>query len=142
MARVKTGDTVRLHYTGTLDDGTVFDTSVDRGPFEFTVGEGKVIKGFDTGVLGMEVGTKKTIHIPYKEAYGRYHEDATWKIPRVDFPKTITPEVGMAMQMKDHDGRPIRIHITEVTPIDITVDKNHPLAGKDLTFELELVEIL
>jgi peptidylprolyl isomerase len=142
MGPVKKGDKVRLHYTGTLDDGTVFDSSVEREPLEFTVGSGKIIKGFDEGVIGMTVGEKRKIHIPYAQAYGPYHEDNSWKIPRVDFPKTMEPEVGMALKMSDHDGKPMRIHITEVTPIDITVDRNHPLAGKDLNFELELLEIV
>lgn len=142
MTTVKKGDKVRIHYTGKLDDGTVFDTSVEREPIEFEVGSGKLIKGFDQAVLDMQVGEKKTIHIPFMDAYGPYHEDSSWKIPRVDLPKTLDPAVGMALQMSDHDGKPMRIHVTDVTPIDITVDRNHPLAGKDLTFQLELVEIV
>lgn len=142
MSGVRKGDKVRLHYTGKLDDGTVFDTSVERKPFEFVVGSGKVIKGFDEGVVGMAEGSRRTIRIPAAEAYGPYRDDASWKIPRIDLPKTMEPQVGMALQMSGKDGKPMRLHVTAVTPIDITVDRNHPLAGKDLTFELELVEIV
>ncbi len=139
MAKAKTGDKVRVHYTGKLDDGTVFDSSRDRQPLEFVLGDGQVIAGFEQGVLGMEVGERRQIRIPFAQAYGARDEDASWKIPRVDLPKTLVPQVGMVLQTKNHDDRPIRLHVTAVSPIDVTVDTNHPLAGKDLTFDLERV---
>jgi peptidylprolyl isomerase len=138
----KAGDTVKVHYTGTLADGTQFDSSAGRDPLEFTLGAGNVIAGFDEGVTGMKVGEKKTITIPAAEAYGEYRDDMVIQINRDKLPATITPMVGMQLQMTQNDGSVITVTIKEITDTMITLDANHELAGKDLTFELELVEIV
>lgn len=136
------GDTVKVHYTGTLADGTQFDSSAGKEPLEFTLGSGRVIAGFDEGVTGMKVGEKKTITIPADEAYGQYREDLTLKIGRSELPSDIEPAAGMQLQMTQANGAVITVKITEVTADTVTLDANHELAGKDLTFELELVEIV
>lgn len=141
-AQVKNGNTVQVNYIGKLADGTVFDSSVGRTPLEFTLGGGKVIPGFDKAVLGMKVGEKKTVTIPSNEAYGPYRNDLTLEIPRADLAKDITPQVGMQLQSTQSDGSLIVVTITKMSETTVTLDANHPLAGKDLTFEIELVKIL
>lgn len=142
MSTAKNGDTVRVHYTGTLEDGKVFDTSSEREPLEFELGSGNVISGFDRGVSGMEVGEKKSITIPCDEAYGEHDDSMLIKVERTQLPDDIKPEAGMMLSMTTQQEQPVPVRITEVTEENITVDANHPLAGKDLKFELELVEIL
>ncbi|NJB67889.1 peptidylprolyl isomerase [Desulfobaculum xiamenense] len=142
MPQAKSGDTVRVHYTGTLDDGTEFDSSRDRDPLEFVVGAGAVIAGFDNAVDGMEPGQSKSVHIPCAEAYGEYVQEAVAMIPREHFPDHIVPELGMALQIPQEGGTPVVVTVTAVTDEAITLDGNHPLAGKDLTFEISLVEIV
>ena len=134
------GSTVKVHYTGKLDDGTVFDTSLEREPLEFTLGEGKVIPGFEAAVKVMEVGQTKTIAIPAEEAYGSYRSDLLVPIEREHLPKGLEPEVGQRLQMQKANGQMSIVTITDVAEKAITIDANHPLAGKNLTFELELVE--
>lgn len=141
MAQAKAGDTVRIHYTGTLDDGSQFDSSVGRGPLEFTLGSGQVIPGFDSGVTGMEVGEKKTIHIPCAEAYGEFNPAAQQDVPRDQIPADIPLEVGTQLQMQAPNGQVMPVKVAAVTDETVTLDANHPLAGQDLTFALELVEI-
>lgn len=141
MAQAKAGDTVRIHYTGTLDDGSQFDSSVGRGPLEFTLGSGQVIPGFDSGVTGMEVGEKKTIHIPCAEAYGEFNPAAQQDVPRDQIPADIPLEVGTQLQMQALNGQVMPVKVAAVTDETVTLDANHPLAGQDLTFALELVEI-
>lgn len=141
MAQAKSGDTVRIHYTGTLDDGSQFDSSVGRGPLEFTLGSGQVIPGFDSGVTGMEVGEKKTIHIPCAEAYGEFNPAAQQDVPRDQIPADIPLEVGTQLQMQAPNGQVMPVKVAAVTDETVTLDANHPLAGQDLTFALELVEI-
>ncbi|MBN2463768.1 MAG: peptidylprolyl isomerase [Dehalococcoidia bacterium] len=141
-AVAKYGDTVQVHYTGKLADGTVFDSSVERGPLEFTVGSGQLIEGFDNAVLGMKVGEKKTVTIPVDEAYGPHRDEQVVEISREKLPSDLTPEVGQQLVMTQSDGTEIVVVITEVSDETITIDANHPLAGKDLTFEIELVKIL
>jgi len=141
MPVVKEGDTVKVHYTGRLDDGTIFDSSADREPLEFTVGQGHVISGFEDAVLGMAVGEKKTTTIPAMEAYGPHREELVFTFPMTDVPDDLDPEVGQQLQLRTSTGETAHVVVTGVTDDTLTLDANHPLAGKDLSFELELVEI-
>lgn len=141
MTQAKSGDTVRIHYTGTLNDGSTFDSSAGRDPLEFTLGSGQVIPGFDTGVTGMSVGEKKTINIPAENAYGDIDPDARQAVPRDQIPADIPLEIGTMLQMQAPTGQVVQVAVIEVTETEVTLDANHPLAGKDLNFELELVEI-
>ena len=135
------GDTVRVHYTGTLEDGTTFDTSVGREPLEFTLGEGKMIPGFEKAVYGLQVGKSKTVTIPTEEAYGPHRDDLVIVVEREQLPANLHPKVDQQLQMQQTDGRTAVVIVTDVSETTITVDANHPLAGKDLIFEIELVEI-
>lgn len=138
----KNGDTVQVSYTGKLKDGTVFDTSVGREPLEFTLGSGEMIPGFEKAVLGMKVGEKKTFTIPADEAYGQPRKELIVELPRQGFVSDIPPEVGQQLQATDSNGSVIIATVVKVTDTTITLDANHPLAGKDLTFEIELLKIL
>ena len=141
MTAAKSGDKVRIHYTGTLSDGSVFDSSEGRDPLEFTLGSGQVIPGFDSGVTGMEVGEKKTIEIPCEDAYGPVQAGAIQDVPRDQIPAEIPLEVGLQLQMQSPQGQVIPVTVTKITDDAVTLDANHALAGKDLTFALELVSI-
>jgi peptidylprolyl isomerase len=141
MSNAKNGDTVKVHYTGKLDDGSVFDSSVKREPLEFTLGKGHLIPGFEKGVIGMKPGEKKSVTIPADEAYGQRKDDLVVRVEKDKVPSHITPEPGLDVQIKQPDGMVINMLITEVTDSDVTFDANHPLAGQDLTFDIELVEI-
>lgn len=142
MAQAKSGDTVQVHYTGTLTDGTIFDSSAGRSPLEFTVGSGQVIKGFDEGVAGMNQGESKTINIPVEDAYGPANEDMIFTLNRTDIPNDIPLEVGMTLNMhEDGNPQPIPVIVRDLTDTNVTLDANHPLAGQDLTFEVELVGV-
>lgn len=141
MAKAKKGDKVSVHYKGTLDDGTVFDSSEGREPLEFELGTGQVIPGFDAGITGMEKGEKKTIKIPCADAYGESVPEAIIKVPREEVPPHIKPEIGMQLQLMTEDNEVAVAVIKAFDDKEITLDGNHPLAGKDLTFEIELVEI-
>jgi peptidylprolyl isomerase len=138
---VKDGDTVRVNYIGTLEDGSIFDTSAGHEPLEFTLGEGKIIPGFEEAVKGMEIGQSKTVTIPAKEAYGQHRDDLVVEIKREELPEGLNPEIKQQLQMRQTDGRAIVAIVTDVSESTITVDANHPLTGKDLTFQIELVEI-
>lgn len=142
MASAQAGDTVRVHYTGKLDDGTVFDSSAGNDPIEFVIGDHQVIPGFEDGVTGMAIGETKTITIPFDQAYGAYDDGLVLDVPRDQFPEHITPEVGEALQLQQPDGNVITVIISEVSDESVTLDANHPLAGEDLTFDLELAEIV
>ena len=142
MSQAKSGDTVRVHYTGKLDDGTVFDSSAGSEPIEFVIGDHQVIPGFEDGVAGMEVGEAKTITIPFDQAYGAYDEGLLLEVPRAQFPDNITPEVGEALQLRQPDGDVVTVVISNVSDESVTLDANHPLAGEDLTFDLQLAEIV
>ena len=141
MQQVKKGDTVRIHYHGKLTDGTTFDSSEGREPLEFEVGGGMVIPGFDAGVTGMTVGEKKTITIPADEAYGQKQEEMIMEFPKERFPADMVPEVGMQLNMSNDQGQTFPVLIADVKEDVVILDANHPLAGEDLTFDLELVEI-
>lgn len=141
MQQVKSGDTVRVHYHGKLTDGTTFDSSEGREPLEFEVGSGNVIAGFDSGVTGMRVGEKKTINIPVDEAYGQKQEDLLMEFPLDRFPADMQPEIGMQLNMSNGAGQNFPVVIREVRENSVVLDANHPLAGEELTFDLELIEI-
>lgn len=142
MAQVKSGDKVKVHYHGKLVTGETFDSSAGRDPLEFEVGSGMVIKGFDDGVTGMNVGEKKTIHIPFLEAYGPRNPEMVIDMPKDRFPADMEIEVGMPLMMSDQQGHQMQVTITEIKENSVMLDANHPLAGQDLIFDLELVEIV
>ena len=137
---IQDGQQVKVHYTGTLDDGSQFDSSEGRDPLSFAIGGGQVIPGFEAAVKEMAVGETKSVTIPCAEAYGAVRPEMIATIPAADFPDTITPEVGMILQMQTEQG-PLPLSVREITDDGVTVDGNHPLAGKDLTFALTLVEV-
>ncbi len=141
MQVVKKGDTIKIHYHGTLSDGSIFDSSKQREPLEFEVGSGMVILGFDDGVMNMKVGDMKTINIPFIEAYGPVQEEMIIDFPRNQFPEDMQPAPGMQLQMSDKSGQNFPVVVVSATDEVVKLDANHPLAGKDLTFELELMEI-
>lgn len=141
MSQAKTGDTVKIHYTGTLEDGTQFDSSEGREPLEFALGGGQVIPGFDSAVDGMAVGESKTVTIAPGEAYGERHDQLVQVVPKSALPDDMEPEVGMQLQSQSPDGQIMNLVIADVTEDNVTVDGNHPLAGQALTFAIELVEI-
>jgi peptidylprolyl isomerase len=141
MASAKEGDRVRVHYTGSFEDGTVFDSSAGKEPFEFKLGEGQVIRGFDTGIMGMEVGDKKKITIDPENAYGPWREEMVLSVKPDQFPEHIEPEVGKQLQIPQKNGPTLNVVITEVSEDNVLLDGNHPLAGKTLVFEIELVDI-
>lgn len=139
--QAETGDTVRVHYTGRLQNGEVFDTSAGGEPLEFTLGQGQMIPGFEQAVLGMKVGDNKTVTIPIDQAYGPFRDDLILEVSRDELPDDLEPEVGMQLRSSQPDGSVIIFTITEVSDSRIKVDGNHPLAGQELTFDIELVEI-
>jgi FKBP-type peptidyl-prolyl cis-trans isomerase SlpA len=141
MSTVKANDTVRVHYTGKLADGEVFDDSRGREPIEFTLGAGQVIPGFEKAVLEMAVSDTKTVNIPSADAYGDHRPELIQDVPLSELPEEIKPEVGMQLVSQAPDGQQIPLVVTEVNADTIKVDANSPLAGKDLVFDLELVEI-
>lgn len=141
MSQVKKDDTVRVHYTGKLADGQVFDSSLEREPIEFTMGQGQLIPGFEKGLLDMKVNEKKTVDVPSDEAYGAPRQELVQEVEKSQLPEEIKPEVGMGLVSKSPDGQEMNLVVAEVKDETIVVDGNHPLAGKDLTFDLEVVEI-
>ena len=142
MTDAKSGDTVRIHYTGTLDDGSTFDSSEGRDPLEFRLGAGMVIPGFEKAVTGMVVGDKKTVSIPPEDAYGPHNPDGQQPFPRSNIPDDVPLEIGTRLQMQTPEGRAVQVVVAEVTDETVILDANHPLAGKTLTFAIELVEIV
>lgn len=139
MAEIKDGDTVRIHYTGTLTDGTTFDSSQGREPLEFVVGSGQIIKGLDVALPGMEAGEKKTVTIDSLDAYGPINPEMHQAVPREAIPDEIQLEVGMQLQMQTPQGQPMPVTVTALDEEKVTLDANHPLAGRDLVFEFEVV---
>lgn len=142
MSKAQSGDTVRVHYTGTLHDGDQFDSSMGGEPLEFTLGEGRLIPGFEAAVVGMEPGETTTATVASDEAYGPRRDELVAAVERDQLPDDLDLSVGQALQMKDPEGRPFVVHVTAVENDQVTLDANHPLAGKDLQFEIELVEIV
>ena len=141
MSEAKSGDKVKIHYTGTLDDGTQFDSSAGREPLQFQLGGGEVIPGFDKAVEGMTVGDSKKVRIEPGDAYGQRHEQLVQEVPRSALPDDLAPEVGMALQGSGPEGQITQFMLVEVAADTVTLDANHPLAGQALSFEIELVEI-
>lgn len=141
MAQAKLGDTVKVHYTGKLDDGTVFDSSANGEPLEFTIGDGNIIPGFEKAVVGMSPGDSKTELIPVEQAYGEHRDDMIVVIDRAQMPPEMEPEIGQQLQIQQQSGQAIPVVITDISDSEITLDANHPLAGEDLTFDIQLVEI-
>ena len=139
--QAKKGDAVAVHYTGRLDDGSIFDSSVSRSPLSFTLGEGNMIKGFDSAVYGMIVGDKKTVTIPAVEAYGERRDDMLIDVPLTEVPPNITPEIGLQLVLQGGGGQPTPVVVVFMDEQKITLDANHELAGKDLIFDIELVSI-
>lgn len=141
MQQVKKGDKIKVHYHGKLSTGDTFDSSQGREPLEFEVGSGMVIPGFDNGVTGMAVGDKKTVQIPADEAYGPHNPSMVINVPKSQFPEGMEVEIGMPLIMNDEQGHQFQVVVTAINEDSVTIDANHPLAGKDLTFDLELVSI-
>ncbi len=141
MSEAKSGDTVKVHYTGTLSDGTEFDSSRGQEPLEFTLGQGQMISGFEDAVLGMTLGENKTVTLASEEAYGERNEAMVQEVPRSAIPPEIELTEGMLLQAQGPDGETLRFTVADFNEEAVTVDGNHPLAGRDLTFQLELVQI-
>lgn len=141
MSEAKKDNVVKVHYTGKLDNGQVFDSSKDREPLEFKIGEGRLIPAFEDGVIGMKVEESKTIKIPSKEAYGDKNPDLMIEVKNEQLPENLSPEVGMELVSKSQDGREQIVKVAEVKDQSVVIDANHPLAGEDLTFEIKLVDI-
>ena len=142
MAQVKAGDLVKVHYTGKLTNGEQFDSSVGREPLEFTVGAGQMIKGFDDAMPGMTIGQKKTINIPAADAYGEKNDDAIIEFPKENVPADMKLEPGMQLTLSNQQGQPVPVVVVDVKDDVIILDANHFLAGKELVFDIELVEIV
>lgn len=141
MSKATKGNNVKVHYTGKLTDNTVFDSSREREPLEFTVGAGQMIKGFDEAVEGMAVGESKNVTIPSAEAYGPKRDEAIVTVSKTQLPEGLEPQVGMQLEASQPDGRKQMLSIVEVKEEDVVLDGNHPLAGKDLVFDIEVMEI-
>lgn len=142
MKKVQEGDEIKVHYTGKLEDGTVFDSSRERDPLQFKVGSGMMIKGFDEAVRGMEIGDSKTANIKSEEAYGERNDQMIITLTKDKFPENIDPEEGQQLSMQSQQGQPIPVVVTKVEEDEVTLDANHPLAGKDLVFDIEIVEFV
>jgi peptidylprolyl isomerase len=141
MMQAKQGDTVNVHYTGKLEDGTVFDSSRDRHPLQFVLGKGQVITGFEQAVVGMNTGESKTVNIPMDQAYGPRRSDMIVTMDRSQLPADLNPRVGQRLELTQMDDETILVTVTDITESSMTLDANHPLAGKTLTFDIELVGI-
>lgn len=142
MSQAQKGSRVLVQYTGRFDDGTIFDTSIGREPLQFVLGEGKVIPGFESMIEGMGTGEEKTEKIPAEQAYGPYLEELILEVPKDQIPPHINPEVNSQLQITQQNGQVAVVRVTEVTDDAVTLDANHPLAGKDLTFEIKVLEVV
>lgn len=141
MTQAASGNTVKVHYTGKLSNGQVFDSSEGKTPLEFTIGNGQIIKGFENGVIGMEVGEKKTLNVPAEEGYGEHREELVAVVDKNNIPEHIDLAVGRQLQLQQQDGQQFNVTITDISDKDVTLDANHPLAGKELVFDVEMVSI-
>jgi peptidylprolyl isomerase len=141
MAQAATGDTVKVHYTGKLEDGTVFDTSTESEPLQFKIGEGRLIPDFEKAVIGMEPGESKTINVVSNDAYGPHNKDMVMVVDRKDVPENLDPQLNQQLQIRQQDGNAFVVTVTDVSENSITLDGNHPLAGKDLIFDIQLMDI-
>ncbi|MGZ2256889.1 FKBP-type peptidyl-prolyl cis-trans isomerase [Roseobacter sp. A03A-229] len=141
MTQVKTGDTVGIHYTGTLLDGTTFDSSEGRDPLQFTVGSGQVIEGLDAALPGMALGEKKTVTVPCAEAYGPINPQMRQAVPREGIPDDVPLDIGTLLNVETPEGQAMQVMIVEADEATVTIDANHPLAGQDLTFDIEVMSI-
>ncbi|MEP3055364.1 MULTISPECIES: peptidylprolyl isomerase [Ascidiaceihabitans] len=141
MAAIKDGDTVRIHYTGTLLDGSVFDSSEGRDPLEFAVGSGQIIPGLDEALPGMDIGDTKKVQIPVEKAYGPINPEMQQAVPREGIPDDIPLELGLQLHMQTPNGQPMPVTVVAMDEATVTLDANHPLAGKDLTFDIEIVSV-
>jgi peptidylprolyl isomerase len=142
MSQAQDGNTVKVHYTGKLDDGSIFDTSDGRDPLEFKIGEGQVLRDFEQAVIGMTPGDSKNTMIPSEKAYGPRHDEMVIVVDRENVPQDVKPQVGQQLQIRDQQGQVFYVLVTEVTEANVTLDANHPLAGQNLTFEIKLMEIV
>ncbi len=142
MTQAKSGDTVKVHYKGKLDDGSIFDSSENRDPLEFTIGEGNIISGVEEAIIGMEPEEMKETDVPPEKAYGEHLEDLVIEVEKEQIPENITPELGQQLELKQADGQQIVVMVTDISDEKVTLDANHPLAGKNLIFELTLQEIV
>ena len=141
MVQAKVGDTVKVNYTGKLEDGTVFDSSVNRDPLQFSLGQGQVIAGFEEAVVGMSPGDSKSVTIPSEQAYGPYQDELVIVVDEQQIPSELSVEVGQQLQMRHSNGQAVPVTVTDIAEDKVTLDANHPLAGKDLTFDIELVTV-
>ncbi len=141
MSIIKDGDTVKVHYKGTLESGEVFDSSEGKDPLQFTMGAGQLIPGFEKAVMGLKVGDSTETNIPSAEAYGEHNPEMEVTVQKSQLPADMEPEIGMQLQLNQENGRPVPCQITKIDGDVITIDANHPLAGKDLIFNIEIVEI-
>lgn len=142
MTQAKHGDMVKIHYTGRLEDGTVFDTSIDREPLQIKIGENQVIQGFEKAIIGMNLDESKTVTIPSDEAYGPYREEMLLDIPKNEFPPNIQPEIGQQLELRQENDQAIIVTVSKISESNVTLDANHPLAEEDLTFDIQLIEII
>ena len=142
MSKAQLGDTVKVMYIGSLDDGTVFDQSKEDAPIQFTLGQQQLIPGFELAVIDMEIGETKKVTIPAQEAYGEHQEESVVEVTRSRLPDNLEPQIGQRLEVQDKDGNPLIVTISNLTDSTVTLDANHPLAGKDLTFEITLTEIV
>lgn len=141
MQEVQLNNVVKVHYTGKLENGNVFDSSANKDPLQFKVGEGRLIPGFENAVLGMKLNESRTIKIPSEQAYGERHPDLIQDVKKQQLPENLNPEVGMELVSKTQDGREQIVKVIDVKDQAITIDANHPLAGKNLIFDIEIVDI-
>ncbi|MGD0624923.1 MAG: peptidylprolyl isomerase [Thermodesulfobacteriota bacterium] len=142
MAEAKQGDTVKVHYTVRLEDGTILGSTTNHEPLQFTIGEGEILPGFEGAIVGMNPGESKTVQVPADEAFGQHQEEMIVVVGRNRLPADLEPKAGESLLFRQEDGKTITVMVTDVSESSVTIDANHPLAGKDLTFDIQFLEIL